>query len=100
MGMTMLTSIEQPDDHAGVQQDGVQPPKPFRCFLLEARSETPEQNLPRPAIRGRPDGRSDAAIRRSASRTTSDAVMPRLRTSLARSRRLAASSLACTVAFM
>ncbi len=36
-------------------------------------------------------------MRRSASRTTRDGVQPRLRTSRARSRRLAASSLACTV---
>ena len=49
-----FTPVEQRDDHAGVKQNRLQPPNPLRCFLLEPRSGIPEENLPNPAMRGRP----------------------------------------------
>src|SRR5262249_2678032 len=42
--MTALASIQQCNDNTGIQQNRLQPPNPRRCFLLEPRSETPEEN--------------------------------------------------------
>jgi hypothetical protein len=51
-----FTPVEQRDDYACVKQDRFQPPNPLRCFLLDPRSGTPEENLPNPAMRGRLGG--------------------------------------------
>ena len=45
-----LATIQERHNHARIQQGSLQRPKPFRCFLLEPRSEIPEENLPSPAI--------------------------------------------------
>lgn len=49
-GMKLFISIQQGDDYAGIEKDRFHRPKFRKCFLLEPRSETPEENLPRPMI--------------------------------------------------
>src|SRR5439155_18182211 len=92
--MPAFTPVEQRDNNARIEEYRFQPPKPLRCFLSEPRSGMPEENLPKPAIRGRPDAGWDAASRRSASRTTLEGLQPRLCANRAKSRRPAASNLA------
>src|SRR5437773_7732629 len=86
--MGAFTPVKESDNHAGIEQNRFQPPNPLRCFLLEPRSGTPEENLPNPAMRGRPGSGWDDASWRSASRTTLDGLQPRLCTNCSRSRRL------------
>src|SRR5882724_1509446 len=74
--MTAFTPVKQGDNHACIKQNRFQPPNPLRCFLLEPRSGTPEENLPNPATRGRPGSGWDDAMRRIASRTTLEGLQP------------------------
>jgi len=48
-------SVQQRYNNPGVDKHGLHWPKPRKCFLLEARSGTPEANRPTPTTR-LPDG--------------------------------------------
>src|SRR5205823_9542081 len=96
--MISLAAIQQRHDGSGVEQYRFQRPKLLRCFLLEPRSGTPDENFPRPATRGRPLAGVDADSKRSPSRTTFEGVQPSWRTSRVSERFASGSSLACIVA--
>jgi hypothetical protein len=92
-----LTAVEEGDDHSRIEQYGSHLPKPSRCFGFDPRSRTPEENFPRPAIRGRRRGGLDVANRRIPCRTISEGLQPRRLTSCSRFLLVSSSSLACTV---
>src|SRR5207249_12335787 len=44
----LLTPVQKRHDDPGIEQYRLHLPKSRKCFLFEPRSETPEQNLPKP----------------------------------------------------
>src|SRR5438045_669227 len=62
--MPAFATVEKGDNHARIEQNRFQRPNPLRCFLLEPRSRTRDENLASPTTRGRPgSGWDDASLR-------------------------------------